>query len=364
MMHGGIVQPLEILETGGCPQSTRKIIAHRETAPDMRYSFHAGRQPRFSRPAHDAMLARRNPEPTKGHWVNTADLLDFLNMVIVHLGERPVTLMQILSLPALLIVGFLLIRWGARVIFRRLSATSVNPDLAHLIQRMFYIIAFALLIFTALDLLNVPLTAFAFVSGAIAIGVGFGAQNIINNFISGWILMWERPIRIGDFLEVGETRGTVEAINTRSTRIRRVDGVHLLIPNSQLLENTVVNWTLVDLRTRTMVRVGVAYGSPVRRVAELINQAVAEKDEVLDDPAPVVIFEDFGDNALIFDAYFWIHAAADRDLRVIRSDIRFRIDELFREDDITIAFPQRDVHIDGALSVHQIEVREPDPRTG
>ncbi len=279
------------------------------------------------------------------------DIMNALNTVVLHLGDRPVTLLQILSVPILLVLGFLLIRWAERAISRRLDKISVNPDLIHMIRRVFYIVAIALLAFTALDLLNVPLTAFAFVSGAVAIGVGFGAQNIINNFISGWILMWERPIRIGDFLEVGETRGTVEAINTRSTRIRRVDGVHLLIPNSQLLENMVVNWTLVDRRTRTTVRVGVAYGSPVRQVAELIEQAATEHQAVLADPAPLVVFEDFGDNALVFDLYFWVLANADRDLRVIRSDIRFRIEAMFGEADITIAFPQRDVHIDGSVHV-------------
>jgi small-conductance mechanosensitive channel len=283
--------------------------------------------------------------------VNFTDILNLLNTVVLQLGDRSITLMQLLSVPALVILGFLLIRWGGRLISRRLEKSSVNPDLVHLIRRVFYILAIALLVFTTLDLLNVPLTAFAFVSGAIAIGVGFGAQNIINNFISGWILMWERPIRIGDFLEVGETRGTVESINTRSTRIRRVDGVHLLIPNSQLLENTVVNWTLVDRRTRTTVRVGVAYGSPVRKVAELIEQAATEHQGILEDPAPLVVFEDFGDSALVFDLSFWILATADRDLRVIRSDIRFRVDELFREAGIVIAFPQRDVHIDGSLSI-------------
>ncbi len=279
--------------------------------------------------------------------------MEILNTVILQLGERSITLMQILSVPTLIFVGFILIRWGGRMISKRLERSSVSPDLVHLIRRVFFILGIALLIFTVLDLLNVPLTAFAFVSGAIAIGVGFGAQNIINNFISGWILMWERPIRIGDFLEVGDTRGTVEAINTRSTRIRRVDGVHLLIPNSQLLENMVVNWTLVDRRTRTIVRVGVAYGSPVQKVAELIEQAAKEHEGILEDPAPLVVFEDFGDNALIFDLYFWVLAAADRDLRVIRSQIRFRVDELFREAGIVIAFPQRDVHIDGSLSITQ-----------
>jgi len=163
--------------------------------------------------------------------------------------------------------------------------------------------------------------------------------------------VWERPIRIGDFLKLGDSRGTVEAINTRSTRIRRVDGVHLLIPNSFLLENTVVNWTLVDRRTRTSVRVGVSYGSPVKLVAQLIEQAVNEQEGVLDDPKAVVFFEDFADNALIFDAFFWIFATADRDLRITRSNIRFRINELFEEHDIVIAFPQRDVHLDGAIRV-------------
>ena len=226
-----------------------------------------------------------------------------------------------------------------------MAAQGVSADLVQMISRGFYIVAIAVLVITTLDLLNIPLTAFAFVSGAIAIGVGFGAQNIINNFISGWILMWERPIRIGDFVEISDTKGTVEQINTRSTRIRRVDGVHLAIPNSYLLENIVVNWTLVDRLARSVIRVGVAYGSPVERVAELITQAATEQSEVLEDPKPLVIFEDFGDSALIFDVYYWINATADKDLRVVRSNIRFRIDALFRENDITIPFPQRDVHM-------------------
>ena len=241
----------------------------------------------------------------------------------------------------MLIVGYLAIGWLARLITSRMTARKVQADVIHLVRRIFYVVALAVLGITTLDLLNVPLTAFAFVSGAIAIGVGFGAQNIINNFISGWILMWERPIRIGDFLEVADATGTVESINTRSTRIRRTDGVHMLIPNSSLLENTVVNWTLIDNLTRTMVRVGVAYGSPVKKVAELIMQATEEHEGVLEEPLPSVIFEDF----------FWVNATAERNLRVIRSDIRFRIVELFEENGITIAFPQQDVHLDGNITL-------------
>jgi small-conductance mechanosensitive channel len=127
--------------------------------------------------------------------------------------------------------------------------------------------------------------------------------------------------------------------------------VHLLIPNSALLEKTVVNWTLIDHLARTRVRVGVAYGSAVKRVSELILQAVSEHPDTLKDPVPLVLFDDFGDSALLFETFFWVDAQEGRDLRVIRSDIRFRITELFDENGIVIAFPQQDVHIDGALSV-------------
>jgi small-conductance mechanosensitive channel len=137
----------------------------------------------------------------------------------------------------------------------------------------------------------------------------------------------------------------VESIGNRSTRIKRVDGVHLLVPNSQMLERMVINWTLVDRDFRTSVRVGVVYGSPVRRVEELLFKAADEQNETLKDPPPIVVFEDFGDNALIFDVFFWCKAMGERELRLIRSDIRFRIEQSLGENDIVVAFPQRDVHL-------------------
>ncbi len=290
----------------------------------------------------------------------------YINQPLITIADQSITVGQLLLVPTVVLLGWAAIKWGGRILHTRLTAREVSPDAIQLISRAFHIAAILVLGITTLDLLNVPLTAFAFVTGAIAIGVGFGAQNIINNFISGWILMWERPIRIGDFLEIGETKGTVERINTRSTRIRRVDGVHLLVPNSYLLENIVVNWTLVDRLARSVVRVGVAYGSPVEKVAELIEQAVRAEAAVLEEPKPVVIFEDFGDSALIFDAYYWIEANQDRDLRVMRSNLRFRIDALFREHGIVIAFPQRDVHMDGTLRLEQplAQAAVAEPRRG
>ena len=275
----------------------------------------------------------------------------FLSLEVITFSEQPITLGELLMIPLFLIIGIFLTKWAVKLITKRLTTNKTDPNIIHFLQRVLYIIAIVIIVITILDLINVPLTAFAFLSGAIAIGFGFGAQNIINNFISGWILMWERPIRIGDFLEIEETKGIVEEINTRSTRIRRVDGVHLLIPNSKLLENTVVNWTLVDRLVRTSVTVGVAYGSPAKKVAELIMQATEEEKEVLKEPKPLVTFEDFGDNSLVFEVTYWIHSNVEGGLRVTRSNIRFRLDELFEKHNIVIAFPQRDVHLDGSITL-------------
>ncbi len=262
---------------------------------------------------------------------------------------------QLVLIALLIGVGYLVSKLIERLTERRLAKTDLRADAAHILQRIIFYVLIAVLAVTALSLLHVPLTAFAFVSGAVAIGVGFGAQNLINNFISGWILLFEKPVRIDDFIEINEHQGVVERIGNRSTRIRRTDGVHLLIPNSQMLERVVVNWTLIDDQIRTIVRVGVAYGSNVRRVADLILQAVTEQKEVQVNPKPMVSLEDFGDNAIIFDAYMWCEVGGERELRQIRSAIRFRIDELFAENDIVIAFPQRDVHLD-TLSPLRVQV--------
>lgn len=280
-----------------------------------------------------------------------SEIKNILGFVVFEFSDQEITLAEIIFLPGILVFAWIAFRWLTKRLVLKLIDNGVEADLIHLVRRLLYVLAIVVLVITTLDYLNVPITAFAFVSGAIAIGFGFGAQNIINNFISGWILMWERPIRIADFLEVDGAKGVVEAINTRSTRIKRVDGVHLLIPNSKLLENTVVNWTLVDRLIRTTVKVGVAYGSSPCLVSDLILQSVAEQPDILSSPAPVVIFDDFGDNALVFEVYFWVNATAERDLRVIRSNIRFNIDELFTQNDVVIAFPQRDIHIDGSLSL-------------
>ncbi|TYK64240.1 mechanosensitive ion channel family protein [Colwellia echini] len=274
-----------------------------------------------------------------------------LSITVFKVSDQAITLGEVLLIPIFIYVGLLLTKWSVRLITRRLTNHNTDPNIIHLLQRVFYVIAIIVMLITTLDMINIPITAFAFLSGAIAIGFGFGAQNIINNFISGWILMWERPIKIGDFLEVENAKGVVEEINTRSTRIRRVDGVHMLIPNSKLLENTVVNWTLRDNLVRANVSVGVAYGTRARTVADLVLEATLAQKEVLKDPMPIVSFEDFGDSSLVFEVNFWIQSNVEGGLRVAKSNIRFAIDELFEKNNIVISFPQRDVHLDGAITI-------------
>jgi len=283
-------------------------------------------------------------------------LVSIWNYPLIILSDGAVIgVNQIVLVTVVVIAGLLASRWVDRAVGRRLADTDMEPDAVSVLRRILFYSLLAAIGITALGLLHVPLTAFAFISGAVAIGVGFGAQNIINNLISGWILMSERPVRIDDFVEVEGSHGTVEEIGNRSTRIRRIDGVHMLVPNSLMLERTVVNWTLIDRQIRTTLRVGVAYGSPVRDVERFIYQAVTEYADIKTKPPPRVFFEDFGDNALIFDLYFWSDVDGERELRQIRSDLRFRITELFTEHGITIAFPQRDVHLDN-VSPLQIEL--------
>ncbi len=211
-------------------------------------------------------------------------------------------------------------------------------------QRVVFYMMVALFSLIALRLVNVPVTVFTVLGGVLAIGVGFGTQNIVNNFISGWILLAEQKVSIGDLIEIDGRVGHVRAIGARSTHVRRPDGIEMLIPNSLMLERTVINWTLTDTNIRTTVRIGVQYGSPVDTVIELMKTTVVEHERVLPKPEPIIIFEDFGDNALIFDVYFWVRTREEMALRLVRSDVRQMLDRLFKSADITIAFPQRDLH--------------------
>lgn len=291
-------------------------------------------------------------------WADVRELAGWLwNLRIVHIGETDVMVSQLVVTVLLVVIGLWLAGWVARrVRLRLLGSTALDVSAATAIEKLLFYLLVVIVALLALQTLQIPIGMFAVFGGAIAIGVGFGAQSIFNNFISGLVLMFDRPIRLGDTVEVSGNYGRIAEIGARCTRLRRFDGVDVLVPNSTLIENDVINWTLADKEVRQVVKVGIAYGSDVKQAADLLAQAATEQAEVLtgDDRSPLVLFEDFGDNALVFELVFWLELSDAVNMRTIRSSIRFRVDELFREAGITIAFPQRDIHLDTA---RPLEVR-------
>jgi small-conductance mechanosensitive channel len=197
--------------------------------------------------------------------------------------------------------------------------------------------------FVALRVVHIPLTVFTLLGGALAIGVGFGSQAIISNFISGLIILIEQPVRVGDLIEVDQLKGSVMHIGMRSTTVRTGRNTDIIVPNSFFLEKNVVNWTLNDDRVRTQVTVGVMYGSPLTRVKELLLQAANEHAYTIKEPTPVVLLTSLGDTTVGFELQVWVSLKSPVERAQIESDLRFRIYELFSANSITIHCPRRDI---------------------
>lgn len=196
-----------------------------------------------------------------------------------------------------------------------------------------------------LHFLKIPLTVFAFFGGALAIGLGFGTQTLIKNFISGIIVLFERKIRVGDVVDIGGTFGSVVEINTRSSVVREPDGRESLVPNSIFLESTVTNLTLSNRKLRRTITVGVAYGSSPQEVIAILTECAERHGLIQKDPPPLAIFQDFGDNALIFSLYFWVILDAKTNGPLVDSDLRIMMEKQFGEAGIGFPFPQRDVRL-------------------
>jgi len=216
------------------------------------------------------------------------------------------------------------------------------------VRKIIFGVMFIGVLVFSLVTVNIPLAIFTFLGGALAIGIGFGAQHLINNFISGMILLFDRSVKVGDIVEVDGEGGRVTVLGMRNARIHRFDGIDMLVPNSHFLQQKVTNWTLSDLKMRYSVSVGVAYGSPARETERVIMKAIETHPMVLKDPPPTILFEAFGESALVFTGYFWMELISNRDNRIAASEIRHAINELLEKAGIVISFPQRDVHLDSS----------------
>ncbi len=247
----------------------------------------------------------------------------------------------------LFLVGYwLFARLSRRLQNVMVSRFGVDQQVASVIRRWAMIALAVILVIFILNLARIPLTVFAFLGGALAIGIGFGTQTIIKNVISGIIILFERKIRVGDIIALGGMTGHVIAVDLRASTVRGFDGVEALVPNSTFLENQVVNWTYSNPRIRREVRIGIAYGSPVRQAAEIIAGCASDHGQILKDPPPEVYFEDFGDNSLLMVLVHWVELGPNLSARRVDSDLRYAIEKRLAAAGIPIPFPQRDVHLD------------------
>lgn len=277
-------------------------------------------------------------------------------------ATRSVTVGKSVGAVVLLALGYLVTSWFVRRLERQLVARfKADPNVARIVRRWLQIILVAVLFVLALDLVKIPLTVFAFLGGALAIAFGFGAQNLLKNLISGIMLLVERPLKIGDLVEIGGIVGTVTNISIRSSTIRTAEGIETLVPNSVLVEHNVTNWTHSSSEVRRTVKVGVAYGSDTRKVSDTLLAQAERHGQVLKTPPPRVIFEDFGADGLQFALEYWIDYGRGADGRQIASDLRFMTDKALAEAGISVPYPQRDVHLDaaGTLKVEVVSRAEP-----
>jgi potassium efflux system protein len=227
------------------------------------------------------------------------------------------------------------------LLLRRLETTPGGRYTAATLARYSIAAVGALLV---LNTVGVRWSQVQWMAAALSVGIGFGLQEIVANVISGLIILFERPIRVGDVVTVGDTDGIVTRIQIRATTIRTWDRQELLVPNKEFITGRLLNWSLSDQTTRIHVPVGVAYGSDVQKAMVLMREAADDNKQVLKDPAPYVIFAEFGDNTLNLDLRCFVGTQDDRLPTV--SQLHEAINQRFNDNGIVIAFPQRDVHLD------------------
>src|SRR5438093_8186032 len=262
------------------------------------------------------------------------------------------SLLQIFLLVALLVAVFWISSSTKRFLFNRFLVNSgLDRALQYAIAQIISNAVLVVGVLIVLENTGIHLGALAVFAGAVGVGVGFGLQNIASNFISGLVILAERPITIGDRVEVAGITGQVQQIRARSTVIRTNDNISMIVPNTKFIDSPVTNWTYGDPRVRFRIPVGVAYGSDIAKVREALLAAALEHSATLSDPEPTAYLEKFGDSTIDFQLVVWSSEMSARPSRY-RSDLNFAIEQKFREVGIELPFPQRDLHIrSGVLKV-------------
>jgi len=248
------------------------------------------------------------------------------------------------------VVTLLAARWSSALIERRMAnRRHIDPGLRYTICRLVkYVIIMVGVLVALKQAFAIDLTSIAVIFTALSVGIGFGLQYIASDIASGFILLFERPIRIGDRITIGEDEGDVQSINLRTTIVTTNDRIAIIVPNSKLVSQRVVNWSYGDPRARIAIPIGVADDSDIQLVTDTLIEAGAGVDNVLSEPPPRVQFLKFGDYSLDFRLLVWTNQP--RRHAEIRSDINYRIAELFRERSIRIPYPTQEFLLKGIPS--------------
>ena len=261
-----------------------------------------------------------------------------------EVGNVTISIADIGTALIVFVICLVFVRWLQRGLAERvLPETRMETGLQHSVAAGFGYIGITIAAVAAISVGGLDLSNLALIAGALSVGIGFGLQNVVNNFVSGVILLIERPIKVGDWVVVGSNEGTVKRIRVRATEIETFRRASVIIPNSELLSTSVVNWTHTDRLGRVEIPVGVAYGSDPERVRQVLLDVARTNSQITPRPPPFVMFKDFADSALIFELRCYLYDIGQ--IIIVSTDLRFAIDKAFREHGIQIPFPQHDLHL-------------------
>ena len=279
---------------------------------------------------------------------NWEDILEMLRKKLVSLGDVTITPAVLITIVLIMLTAL----WGSQLLQRMLRRNlfrrmHLNEGTQATICRILHYVIMLVGIFIAINQVGISLTTLAAISAVLMVGIGLGLQNITTNFISTLIMLFERPVQVGDFVEVSGVQGRIRRIKTRSSVVETLDNVSIIVPNSNFISENVTNWSYRDSKVRIHILVGVSYSSDVDLVEETLLRVGRAHQEVLLNPEPTVQFLEFGDSSLNFDLLVWINDASRQ--YFVRSDLNFAVVKAFREQDITIPFPQRDLHVQSAI---------------
>ncbi len=268
---------------------------------------------------------------------------NLLSTPLFELGNSQISLASLFVVLLILSGFFIISRIIERGVQNALKNKAIDPGIKGSIGRFLRYLTVTVGAFIALDTIGISLASIAALGAILMVGVGFGLQNLAQNFISGIIILLERPIKQGDIVFVGGVSGRVRDIRVRSTVIETRDDVAIIIPNSQFIAEQVINDSFSGHNIRRTLKVGVAYGSDIEKTTGILMKIANEHEQILKTPGAKVLFMDFGSSSLDFELRFWVAELWTTD--IILSDLRYAIDREFRNEDINIPFPQRDLHI-------------------